>query len=44
MVDSMKVICPDVKVTAEPALAYRWDKNMEPVFRDKRLVPWEPKK
>ena len=44
MVSAMKVICPDVKVTAEPALARRWDKNMEPVFKDERLVPWEPKK
>lgn len=43
MSESMQIICPDMKVSAEAALGYRWDKNMEPVYVDGRLVPWEPK-
>ncbi len=44
MVDEMSEVCPDVTIKAEPALALRWFKGMEPTFRDGRLVPWEPKK
>jgi hypothetical protein len=42
MVETMRELCPDVKVKAEPALARRWWKAMEPVYRDGKLVPWEP--
>lgn len=43
MVDSMRQFCPDVAVEAPPALMRRWYKGADPVYRDGRLVPWEPK-
>ncbi len=33
---------PDVKCLGEPALARRWYKGMEPVYKDGVLIPWEP--
>ena len=33
---------PDVKCVGEPALARRWYKGMEPVYKDGILIPWEP--
>lgn len=41
MVQSMQQITPDVKVKAEPALMYRWQKSAEPYFADDTLLPWE---
>lgn len=41
MVQSMQTITPDVKVKAEPALMYRWQKSAEPYFADGILLPWE---
>lgn len=43
MVDALRVICPDVKVKAEPALMRRWDKRAEPVFdKTGNLIVWTP--
>jgi DNA polymerase-1 len=42
-VAEMRTVTPDVKVEAPPALMFRWYKNAEPVYRNERLVPWEPK-
>lgn len=44
MVEALAELCPDVPVSAEPALMRRWYKGAEPVWADGRLVPWEPKK
>jgi len=41
MVREASIVCPDVPFEAEPALCERWDKNMEPVFENGRLVPWK---
>jgi DNA polymerase I-like protein with 3'-5' exonuclease and polymerase domains len=43
MVESMREFVPDVIVEAPPALMRRWYKSAEPVYKDGRLVPWEPK-
>lgn len=43
MEDSMRLVIRDVKVKAEPCLMRRWFKEAEPVYKDGRLVPWEPK-
>ncbi len=40
MVDSMRIVTPDVAVRAEPCLMLRWDKNAKTVYEDGRLVPW----
>lgn len=43
MIEAMRLICPDVKVSATPCLMLRWDKRAEPVFdENKRLIPWTP--
>lgn len=43
MVESMRVVTPDVEPKAEPALMLRWDKSAEPVFDDSgSLIPWTP--
>jgi len=42
MVAEMRGVVPDVKVKAEPALMRRWYKAAEAVFKDGKLVPWEP--
>ncbi len=44
MVEALAELCPDVPVSAEPALMRRWHKGAEAVHVDGRLVPWEPKK
>lgn len=44
MVEALAELCPDVPVSAEPAIMRRWYKGAEPVWVDGRLVPWEPKK
>lgn len=44
MVEALAELCPDVPVSAEPALMRRWYKGAEPVWECGRLVPWEPKK
>lgn len=46
MVETLRFYCPDLApaVRAEPAIALRWYKGMEPVYGpDKRLIPWAPK-
>jgi len=42
MVETLSEVCPDVKISAEPALMRRWYKGAEPTYIDSRLVPWEP--
>ncbi len=42
MEESMKLIVTDVKIKAQPCLMRRWMKEAEPVYKDDRLVPWEP--
>jgi DNA polymerase-1 len=34
--------CPDVPVHAEAVAMRQWAKKAKPVYRDGRLVPWEP--
>lgn len=45
MVDEFRKGCPNhaAACKAEPALARKWFKAMEPTFTDGVLVPWEPK-
>lgn len=43
MVESMRVITPDVTPRAEPVLMLRWNKKAKPVYENDRLVPWVPK-
>lgn len=44
MIASMREFVPDVKVSAEPALMRRWDKNAKAIYdASGRLIPWEPK-
>jgi len=43
MVEALAELCPDVPVSAEPALMRRWYKGAEAVNVDGRLIPWEPK-
>ena len=43
MEEAGKVWMPDCPPRAEPALMRRWAKDAEPVYRDGRLVPWEPR-
>lgn len=40
--EATKVYTPDVAVKVEPALMRRWWKGAEPVYKEGRLVPWEP--
>jgi hypothetical protein len=42
MVAVMQDCCPDVRVSAEPALMRRLYKGAEPVYQNDRLIPWEP--
>lgn len=44
MVAEMRLVCPDVKIEAEPTLMPRWYKQAE-LVRDAqgRVIPWEPK-
>lgn len=42
MVEEMAKVCPDVRISAEPALMRRWYKEAKAVYVDKKLVPWEP--
>ena len=42
MIDSMRHYTPDVAVEAEPCLMRRWYKQASPVYKEGRLVPWEP--
>jgi len=41
MVARMQAYCPDVPITAEPALADRWYKGMEASYHRGRLVAWK---
>ena len=43
MVESMRLVTPDVAVKAEPVLMLRWSKSAEAVFENDRLIPWTPK-
>lgn len=42
MVDSMRIVLPDVVVRCQGTLMRRWYKEAEPVFVNGKLVPWEP--
>ncbi|NJN64514.1 MAG: hypothetical protein HC882_06270 [Acidobacteria bacterium] len=42
MEEAGRLWMPDTPPRAEPALMTRWRKNAEPVYRNGRLVPWEP--
>lgn len=42
MEEAGRVWCPDVPPRAEPALMQRWMKAAEPVWCDRRLIPWTP--
>lgn len=44
MVEGLQYYCPDVPITATPALMRRWYKDAEPVTKDGKLIPWEPKR
>lgn len=39
---AMSVIFPDVKVTANPCLMWRWHKDAKAVWKDDKLQVWEP--
>jgi DNA polymerase I-like protein with 3'-5' exonuclease and polymerase domains len=41
MIEAPKCFCPDVRLTTEVALAKRWSKNVEPIFENGRLIPWD---
>lgn len=43
MIDSMKLILPDMQVRTEALLMREWHKEAKPVFKDGKLVPWIPK-
>lgn len=42
MVEEMRKVVPDVKVSAEPALMKIWFKGAEAVYKDGKLAPWTP--
>jgi len=43
MVRAMQGMCPDVKISASPALMGAWYKNADSVYDGQgRLIPWEP--
>ena len=43
MIEQMQTVCPDVPITAEPALMRRWYKGAEAVYdKSGKLIPWEP--
>ena len=44
MVEEMQKVCPDVKISAEPAAMKNWWKQAEPCYNSaNRLIPWQPK-
>ncbi len=43
MMESGRLLAPFVTWKAESALAFFWDKSMEPIYEDGKLVPWGPK-
>lgn len=44
MIEEMRKVCPDVKVSAEPALMKHWYKEAETMYDEKgRLETWKPK-
>lgn len=43
MIEAMVTVLPDMTVQAPPALMRRWAKAADTVYKDGRLVPWEPK-
>ena len=43
MIRAMQEMCPDVKITAAPALMKCWLKNADSVYDEQgKLIPWEP--
>ncbi len=43
MVKAMQEVCPDVRVSASPALMEAWYKGAEAVYnRSGKLIPWRP--
>ena len=43
MVESMRVITPDVKAGCETAAMLRWDKKAESIWEDGQIQIWQPK-
>jgi len=43
MIEEMSSVLPGIPIKVEAALMERWYKGAKPVFRDGRLVPWQPK-
>ena len=43
MCEAMQEVVPNVRITASPAAMLRWYKKAKAVYRNGRLVPWEPK-
>ena len=44
LVEGMKEVCPDVRISCEHVLMRRWSKDTEAVFDAAgRLQPWEAK-
>ena len=39
----MRLVMPDVPISAEPLLMRRWSKEAVPVFVEGRLIPWDYK-
>jgi hypothetical protein len=42
MTETFNQFVPDVPTKAEPIVATRWSKKAKQVWRNERLVPWEP--
>jgi len=43
MIETMSYWIPDIPITCEPFAMKRWYKGADSVYKDGRLVPWEPK-
>ena len=43
MIAEMQKVCPDVPISVAPALSALWYKDAKAVYRDGRMVCWEPK-
>lgn len=40
-IEQARMWMPDLKITAQPALMYRWAKKAKTVYKDGTLVPWD---
>lgn len=41
MVEALQVVFPDMKIKAQPVLMRRWKKDIDPVYKNGRLIPVE---